>query len=171
MRKRRSITLRVCLRTLVFLLLLSCLPRVAQPQSERRRVLILYEVGTSGPAVSLIYQGIVAAFETSPYKLEIYREYMESVLFPDPADQQMFREFYIRKYQHRRPDVIITAGPTPLKFMVEMHDRAFPGVPIVFCLPEFVRGTPPADSSFTGVLNEMDAAETVRVAALLQPGT
>ena len=56
-------------------------------------------------------------------------------LFPDPADQQEFRDFYLRKYQNRKPDVIITVGPSPLKFMQEVHQRAFPGVPIVFCLP------------------------------------
>ena len=60
---------------------------------------------------------------------------MDTLLFPDPADQQEFRDFYLRKYQNRKPDVIITVGPSPLKFMQEVHQRAFPGVPIVFCLP------------------------------------
>jgi hypothetical protein len=45
-------------------------------------------------------------------------------------------------------DVIITVGPDPLKFMVEMHQRAFPGTPIIFLSTEYqVR----LDSSFTGV--------------------
>ena len=60
---------------------------------------------------------------------------MDTLLFPDPAEQQEFRDFYLRKYQNRKPDVIITVGPSPLKFMQEVHQRAFPGVPIVFCLP------------------------------------
>src|SRR6516225_3690154 len=90
-----------------------------------RRVLILYEAGTAYPGVNLVDQGIRAALDTAPYKLEVYREYMDSILFPDPADQQRFREFYIRKYRNRRPDVIITMGPSPLKFVVEMRDRGF----------------------------------------------
>src|SRR5690242_14774479 len=84
-----------------------------------RRVLIFYEAGTSHPGINLIDQGIRTALENSPYKIEFYREYMETDLFPDPATQREFRNFYIHKYQNRQPDVIITAGPSPLKFMLE----------------------------------------------------
>ena len=57
---------------------------------------------------------------------------MDTALCPDLADQQEFRDFYLRKYQSRTPDVIITVGPSPLKFMEQVHLRVFPGVPIVF---------------------------------------
>ncbi|MCI0348079.1 MAG: hypothetical protein L0Z53_01530, partial [Acidobacteriales bacterium] len=73
-----------------------------------RRILILNEVGTSYPVINLVDQGIRAAFDGSPYRIEFYREYFDTILFPDPADQQRFREFYVRKYRDRRPDVIIT---------------------------------------------------------------
>jgi ABC-type uncharacterized transport system substrate-binding protein len=97
---------------------------------------------------------------------------LDTVLFPDPAAQQELRDFYIRKYQNRRPDVIITVGPSPLKFMLEVHQKAFPGVPIVFCLPYGnAPGTPALDSNFTGVENDMAPAETLEIALRLQPGT
>jgi len=136
-----------------------------------RRVLIIYEVGTDYPGVNLIDEGIRAALDNSPYKVEFYREYMDATLFPDPADQQRFREFYIRKYQNRRPDVIITAGPSPLKFMTETHVRAFPGVPVVFCYPNWAPGSPTPDSDFTGVENELAVSETIETALHLQPDT
>lgn len=136
-----------------------------------RRVLILYEVGTSYPGINLADQGIHAAFDASPYKLEVYREYMDSVFFPDPADQQRFREFYIRKYQNRKPDVIITIGPIPLKFMVEKRDEAFPGVPIIYCFPQWTPGSPTLPSDFTGVERDFASLETVQVASRLLPGT
>ena len=97
---------------------------------------------------------------------------MDTGLFPDPAVQQEFRDFYIRKYQNRQPDVIITVGPSPLKFMEEAHDRAFPGVPVVFCLPlGDVPRAPTFGSDFTGVGNDLAAAETLEIALRLQPGT
>jgi signal transduction histidine kinase len=144
----------------------------AAPTNEVRRILILNEVGTSYPAIPIINEGIQAALNNSPYRLEFYSEYMDTGLFPDPADQQEFRDFYLRKYQKRKPDVIITVGPTPLKFMEEMHQRAFPGVPIVFCLPTTgTPGAPALDSSFTGVENDMAPAKTLETALRLQPGT
>ena len=81
--------------------------------------------------MNIINEGIQTALHDSPYQLEFYSEYLDTILFPDPAAQQEFRTFYIRKYQNRRPDVIITVGPSPLKFMLEVHQRAFPGVPII----------------------------------------
>ena len=160
----------MCCSILLVLLCLKC-QSIGDPHAGPRRILILYEVGTTHPGVGLIEEGLRDAFQSSHQKLEIYREYMESVLFPDPADQQRFREFYIRKYLDRRPDVIITVGPSPLKFMVETHKRAFPGVPIVFCLPVWVPSTLTLDSDFTGVLNDLAPGETIQAGLHLQPGT
>ena len=139
---------------------------------EIRRILILNEVGTSYPAINIINEGIQTALRNSPYQLEFYSEYLDTILFPDPTDQQEFRAFYIRKYQNRKPDVIITVGPSPLKFMVEVHQKAFPGVPIIFCLPNGnVAGSPALDGNFAGVENDMAPAETLEIALRLQPGT
>jgi signal transduction histidine kinase len=147
-------------------------PIGAEPPKEIRRILILNEVGASYPGIRIINDGIQAALNDSPYRLEFYSEYMDTGLFPDPSDQQEFRDFYLRKYQNREPDVIITVGPSPLKFMQEVHQRAFPGVPIVFCLPQAgVPGAPALDSDFTGVENDMDPAKTLEIALRLRPGT
>ncbi len=135
-----------------------------------RRVLIINEVSTAWPGIPLIDQGIRSALDTLPYKVEIYREYLDTIYFPEAADQQRFREFYIRKYENHRPDVIITVGPSPLKFMVETHNQAFPGVPIVFCLPNWAPGTP-AQAEFAGVENDISPVETLEVAFHLNPAT
>ena len=147
-------------------------PIAAAPTKKVRRILILNEVGTSYPAINIINEGIQTALHDSPYQLEFYSEYLDSVLFPDPAAQKEFRAFYLRKYRNRKPDVVITVGPSPLKFMLEVHQRAFPGVPIVFCLPHgTVPGSPKLDSDFTGVENDMAPTETLEVALRLQPDT
>jgi signal transduction histidine kinase len=147
-------------------------PIGAEPPAEIRHILILNEVGSSYPGIAIINEGIQAALSDSPYRLEFYSEYMDTGLFPDPAEQQEIRDFYLRKYQKRKPDVIITVGPSPLKFMEEVHPRAFAGVPIVFCLPVAgAPGAPTLDSDFTGVENDMAPAKTLEVALRLRPGT
>src|SRR5262245_60496790 len=168
---QRSRCVKIAVVTLLLALLFA--PAVVSGDDARplRRILILNEVGPSYPAINLFDEGIRAALDHSPYRLEIYREYLESILFPDPADQQRFRDFYIRKYRDRRPDVIITVGPSPLKFMQESHEKAFPGVPIIFCLPNRVPGDAPLDAHFTGVEYDMAPAETLEVALRLQPHT
>jgi PAS domain S-box-containing protein len=159
----------------VFVLLLSFLliqgAATAQVQPVRR-ILILNEVNSSYPGVSVINQGIETALSSSPYHLEIYLEHLDTGLFPDPAAQQEFRDFFIRKYQNRQPDVIVTVGPSTLQFMREAHQRAFPGVPIVFCLP--IGDAPSASAlgpDFTGVESDLKTADTLKVALRLQPGT
>jgi PAS domain S-box-containing protein len=155
------------------LLILRPLPSTAAAQvKEIRRVLILNELGTAYPAINLIDQGIRTALGNSPYKIEFYREYMETTLFSEPADQQQIRASLLSKYRNRRPDVIITVGPSPLSFMVDAHERFFPGMPIIFCVPvNSVPGSTKLDAHFTGVEDFIEAAKTLEAALHLQPGT
>jgi len=125
-------------------------PTGAAHTKELRRILILNEGNPSYPAMRIINEGIQTALSNSPYRLEIYSESLDPGLFPDPTVQQEIRDFYIRKYQNRQPDVIITVGPTALTFMQETHQRAFPGIPIVFCEPlGNAPSTAALDSDFT----------------------
>jgi hypothetical protein len=89
-------------------------------------------MGLSSPAVTLIDHEMLATLEDSRYQIELYREYLETTLFDDPAAQDALRESYIRKYQNRRPDLIIALGPSPFQFMVDAHEKFFAGIPIVF---------------------------------------
>ena len=167
-------TTRVCLLSLAALAPFRVLSEdSAQAQLKPvRRILILNEANTSYPGIPIIDQGIRAGLDNSQYQLELYREYMDAVLFPDAADQQRFREFYVRKYKDRRPDVIITVGPSPLKFMLEEHQKAFSGIPIVFCVPRTILpGSPVVDSDFTGIENDLDPAATLEAALQLKPET
>ena len=138
---------------------------------QTRRILILYESSPSSPLVALIDQGIRNVLDDSPYLIEFHSEYLETASFPDPADQQRFRDFYLQKYQHRQPDVIIAVGPTPLQFMLETHKASFPGVPVIFCLPNKPQSRYQLDSDFTGVEGDVAPADTLAVALRLQPDT
>ncbi len=117
-------------------------------------------------------QAIVAGLEKAPYQIELYHEELESSLFPDEASQRDFREWFMRRYSERKPDVIIAVGPDPLKFLVETHERAFPNVPIIFCgSTEEMLDELKLDSHFTGVWGEATPDKTLETALRLQPST
>lgn len=147
-------------------------PRAPTEGRATRRVLILYELGVSSPAVRLVDQEIRAALEKSPYHIEFYTEYLEAILFPDAASQRGIRESFIRKYRDRKPDLIIAGGPSPIKFMVESHERLYGDTPIVFCgSTQQMADNPKLDSHFTGVWETEEPAKTIEAALKLQPWT
>ena len=162
--------------SLVLVLTAGCLlpqPAASAPVKQVRRVLILNVMGPlSSPGVALMDDAIVADLQKSPYQIELYSEDLEATLFPDEATQRQFREWYIRKYRDRKPDVVIAVGFEPLRFMVESHERFFPNTPIVFCgLTEEMLGELKLDSHFTGVWAVAQPEETLKAALALQPGT
>ena len=162
-------------RTVTFVLLAACLLFQAKANSEVqevRRVVVFYELGPSSPAVAVLDREMRSALERSRYHLELYGDYLETTLFDDPAAQQAFREWYIRKYHDRRPDLIIALGPSPLRFMIDSHEKFFAGIPIVFGgTSESQADNPKLDSHFTGCWEMFEPDKTLDVALRLQPGS
>jgi PAS domain S-box-containing protein len=139
---------------------------------EIRRVLVFSEVRDSSPVIRLIDQGIRGALDNSSYQIQLYREYFETVLFPDATTQQQFRNWYLQKYRDRRPDLIITVGPSPLRFIIDSHDTYFRDVPIVFCsVGVEAEDRLKLDSHFTGVWQNFMPSKTLDAALALKPGT
>ena len=162
-------------RTLFALLVLVCCMQCTAAQAQLKpvkRVLVFYELGLSSPAVSVVDQKIRDALEQSPYQIELYREYLETTLFPDESSQREIREWFVRKYRDRRPDLIIAAGVSPLRFMADAHERFFRGIPVVFC-SSFEQQAVSASlgSDFTGVWEDFDPSKTLDAALQLQPAT
>jgi PAS domain S-box-containing protein len=140
---------------------------------EVRRVLVLNDFNEiASPGIALLDQGIFAALSHSRYQIEWYSESLEANLFTDEASQRRILDGYIRKYKDRKLDLIIAVGPASLQFMVESHEKLFPGVAIVFCgsSEDMLKKLKP-DSSFTGVWGVVQPEETLIAALRLQPGT
>ena len=162
-------------RMLIVALLTCCLlfqPKANSEVKEVRRVVVFYELGHVSPAVALIDREMRASMEDSPYQIELYDDYLETTLFDDPEAQQRFREAYIHKYQDIRPDMIITLGPSPLRFMIDSHEQSFAGVPVVFGgTSEPQADNPKLDSHFTGCWEIFEPDKTLDAALRLQPGS
>ena len=162
-------------RLAVWLFFLFCcvLPRSIQSQvNPIQRVLVLYEVDAHYPAISIIDQGISDTLRNLPHEIEIYREYLDTALFPDPTTQREIREWYTRKYRDRRPDLIIAVGPSAIEFMIAAHKAFFRDVPVVFCLSsEKAAGRAKLEPYFTGMWEEPEPTKTLEAALRLNPGT
>ncbi len=144
----------------------------AETAREVRRVLIVNDIGViSSPGFAEIDQAVFAGLQKSPYRIELYQESLDLILFPDPVSQDRFREEIIQKYSARKPDVIIAAGPESLKFIAKLYDK-FQGTPIIFCsiwsgIPDEQRHGIP----FTGVVAQLHPEGTLNVALHLLPST
>jgi PAS domain S-box-containing protein len=160
--------------TVIFLIFCSCLGpcKIGAQVKPTKRVLIVYELGVSSPSIAVLDQQIRAVLEDSSFQIELYREYLETTLFPDPKTQKEIREGYVRKYRDRTPDVVITLGPSPIRFLVDSHKSSFQGIPVLF---GGLSGAPlkdvHLDSQFTGVWDRVEPTEIIEVALRLQPGT
>jgi PAS domain S-box-containing protein len=147
-------------------------PTAAAQVKEVRRVLIFYGLGLSSPAAVLVDREIRSALQNSSFQIELYTESLEPILFSDPASQEELRQGYISKYRDRRPDVVIAVGPSPLKFMVDSHEKFLPNVPIIFCSStEDQLDNQKLDAHFTGAWRTLEPARTLDAALQLQPRT
>jgi PAS domain S-box-containing protein len=141
-------------------------------RKEVRRVLIFNELGLWSPGVAAINKEIFAALEESPYQVEFYSEDLDTSLFPKQASQLEFRDWYFRKYENRKPDLIIAIGPSAMEFMSDSHQTFSPDTPIVFWGSTEESAEPPKlDPDFTGVWGVAQPDKTLDIALQLQPGT
>jgi PAS domain S-box-containing protein len=137
-----------------------------------RRVLILHELGLGSPGMELVDHEIVSAVTSLPYQVELYSEHLETALFSDEASQDKFADWYLRKYRDRKPDVIVVVGPSPLRFMLNSHERFLPDTPVLFCeSAEEMLGGATLPPHFTGVWGVPQPGKTLGAALRLQPST
>ncbi|HTF66909.1 MAG TPA: ABC transporter substrate binding protein, partial [Edaphobacter sp.] len=145
----------------------------AHADKSVRRVLIFNDFNSiSSPGIAILDQAIASGLAKSAYQVELYNETLESTLFSDDATQHRFRDWYIRKYSDRRPDLIITVGPASLRFMIESHESSFPNIPIIFCgtTEEMLEQLKPS-VHFTGVWAVANPEKTLIAALRMLPST
>ena len=173
MYKQRLRMISVSLAMLVIAAALEIQPSAAAQVKAVRRVLILNDVGTvASPGVAAIDNAIHARLLASPYQIELYNESLETTLFADETSQREIRDWYVRKYEERRPDVIVAVGIASLRFMIASHEQFFPNTPIIFCgsVEPMVEESEP-DSHFTGTSGVLEPDKTLDLALRVLPGT
>jgi diguanylate cyclase (GGDEF)-like protein/PAS domain S-box-containing protein len=146
-------------------------PAGDQPLPPIRRVLILNDQNSFSPTRAFVDYEIQGSTTGSKYRIEVDHEYLDVPQIPSETEQKLVRDFMIRKYRNRRPDVIITLGAAALRFMAEEHRRQFAGIPMVYCFPNGAEKDLKPDPEITGATMSLDAASTMRAALHMLPDT
>ena len=105
----------------------SVTPDWSGTHEEIRRILILNEVGASYPGIRIINEGIQAALNDSPYRLEFYSEYMDYRVVSRSVRPAGVSRFLSSQISESKPHVIITVGPSALnlcKKCIKEHSPA-----------------------------------------------
>ena len=127
---------RVCLEGIAFILSAFCLlgaSATCAQVKQTRRVLVINALGPLSPAYARMDEEIRTDLDKSPYQVELYHEYLETVLFSGDSTQKVVGDSIIQKYRNQKIDLIITVGLSALRFMNDSHRTFFPDAPVVFC--------------------------------------
>jgi signal transduction histidine kinase len=98
--------------------------------------------------------------------LDYYSEYIDRGRFPGTQYKEAFCDFLRLKYKDHRFDAIIAMQDLALEFVGENRNDLFPDTPVVFVGNS--TATKRIENS-TGVVDFLDLASTVELAASLQP--
>jgi signal transduction histidine kinase len=166
-------------RMILFIAVIFFLPGAAWASvdsRETKRVLVLYslEKGNIGQErIDAQLKDIFSRHKT--FDIKIYNEYLDLIRFPEAGQTSGLTDFLYRKYDKKKPDVIVTVLPPALDCL-ERHGRElFKGIPVVAaCLPRD-RAESLADSPLrkraTGIIYVDNAYEIAKSALILRPGT
>ncbi|HZD31027.1 MAG TPA: hypothetical protein VE779_05125, partial [Candidatus Angelobacter sp.] len=157
------------------LLLLAVLQTAALASGQVREAkkILIVEDQVSAPAVEAVarvFESNLASMSADP--LNFYRESLDTFLIPEEDYQAAVRQWYEKKYSHRKLDLIVTIGPASHDFLLNERPRYFADVPVVFLLDLKPEGNmAPTEAGFAGVWMEFDPVATLDVARDLLPTT
>jgi PAS domain S-box-containing protein len=103
---------------------------------------------------------------------ELHIEYMDTKRVLDQRHLDNLLETYRHKFRNKNFALIVTADDAALRFAMQHRKELFPGVPLVFCgvnnLPASMLD---GQRDVTGILEEVDIADTLETALKLHPDT
>ena len=140
---------------------------------SKKDVLILNEVGLSHSLTDVMTQQIVSGVErTTGRDVEFFSESLDLLSLPDRPSLAEARDWLVKKYGHRKLEVVVAVGPDTIKFLADYGRTLFLGVPVVICGSAADQaGSPNLDSRFTGTWQKREPGKTLEAALRLLPNT
>nr|MBK5237009.1 diguanylate cyclase [Clostridium sp.] len=158
---------------ITLILLCSCLSNYvyAGSISEQKNVLVInsYHQGLTWSKDET--SGIIDVLKQSNNNLSIYVEYMDWKNYPTDENKLHLFGYYKYKYQNEHIEVLIVTDDVALEFALENRKSLFSNAPIAFCgvnqngMDDIVNG----QADFTGVLEEVDPTNTMKMALQINP--
>jgi signal transduction histidine kinase len=132
-----------------------------------KQVLVLYSTRRDAPMSIVGDRELPRILEEGLKEvIDYYSEYIDLGRFPEPGYQAAFGDFLQVKYQGHRFDLVVAIQAAAVEFVSKHQTTLFPDTPVVFLVT-----SRPAHgiTNSTGVIAELDLADTVSLAARLQP--
>ena len=157
---------------LLTILFLQVNPSVNFAEDNERQILLI-----SSYHYGLIWtDDIVKGFESTLRtafgdQVKIYNAYMDWKEFPSDENRQLFYDEILYKYKDMPIEALVVSDDAALEFALEYRDELFPDIPIVFCgiSETSYRQLAEQSQNITGIVEEVDIEETVRLAKQLNP--
>ncbi len=148
--------------------------RPARAQFIERRILIIHSYHQGLSWSDNLLQGFLSVVDPEAQAAEVYVEYLDAKRFAlTPADYARFAELYRAKYAGVTFDLIVVADNNAFDFAKQYYAELFSGTPVVFCGINFFEDSMIAgfEDAFTGVVENVDIADTLDAILRLQPNT
>lgn len=157
----------------LFMTFNAMLPTLAAAQSgPGHNVLVLNSYHRGKPFQDLIVSGIQDTFDHSDLNVSLYYEDMDAKRYALDKIESYMKELYTYKYAHKKLDAILAIDNNALDFVLKYRKELFPKIPVVFCgINGFTDSMLAGQEDITGVLEEQNFTETIRLALKLHPNT
>jgi len=155
----------------IFMAFIAMLPALATAQSgPGHNVLVLSSYHRGKPFLDLIVSGIQDTFDHSDSNISLYYEDMDAKRYALDKIEPHLKELYTYKYGHIKLDAILAIDNNALDFVLRYRKELFPQTPVVFCgINGFTDSMLEGQKDITGVLEEQNFTETIRLALKLHP--
>src|SRR5690348_16703388 len=162
-----SLPLKRFILCVISLLLANSVFETVAVARQQKDVLVLYSGRRDSQIVTVGDRDLPAIIERGlGDRLDYYSEFLDQARVSQLEYQAAFSEFLKIKYQGHHFDLLVAMGESPLRFLNARRPQIFGDVPIVFFSDRIVE----RPSNATGILAEVNFADTVSLATALQPG-
>ncbi|TVM33647.1 ABC transporter substrate binding protein [Oceanidesulfovibrio marinus] len=116
-----------------------------------------------------ILDGVRDALHDEKAHVDLHIEYLDGKRARTPLVHERYRELLRSKYADQNFEVIVATDNLAVRLALSWRDSLFPGVPIVFCGVNDVEREALIGENVTGVLENVDIVETLRLAKRFHP--
>lgn len=115
--------------------------------------------------------GILQVLTESGDHFSTHVEYMDWKNYPSNDNVRYLEEYFEYKYQGKKIDMIIATDDAAVEFALKSRSSLFSDAPLVFCgvNQNTVRKVTSGYKNFTGILEEVDPTDTIKIALDINP--
>jgi PAS domain S-box-containing protein len=165
-----SIPLWIFTIVMVISLIYTSKSHADQINSRQRHVLLLHSYHKGMTWADDITDSVAASLGKFDPGIELHVEYMDTKrVFGEEHLGNLYAEYRF-KFKQMKFDAVVLADDGALNFVLKHYEELFPGTPVVFCgINNFEPGMLVNRPEFTGILEVVDVADTLKIALSLHP--